>query len=292
MAENHSTFAANGYLAVASFDGAEAGAFLQGQLSADIAGLQPGRWRRAAYCSPKGRALATMIVARRGEGFVALLPASLADSVAAALSRFVLRAKVKISRPPCAIDARVSDAAFAVSAEGGAAHEEDGALHIDEGGGAILRARFDSEPAAEDDDSAWRRMQILRGAPWIDAATSGRLVPQYFNWDILGGVSFQKGCYVGQEVVARLHYLGNVKRRGYILRGDGALPAAGETIGAAEVVNAASDGGGGFLAFVVAPRAAGGELQWENRTARLTEPPYGLPTAEEDKKTKPKVGEV
>lgn len=282
MNENPTT---NGYLAVACFDGADAATFLHGQLSADIAEMPPGKWRRAAYCSPKGRALATMIVARRAEGFVVLLPASLADSVAAALSRFVLRAKVKISRPPCAISARVSGEDFAVSEDGGEAAEENGGMEIDEGGGAFLRLRFDSESeAAAGDDSAWRRMQILRGVPWIDSAVSGQFVPQYFNWDLLGGVSFRKGCYVGQEIIARLHYLGNVKKRGYILRGDGPPPAAGAKIGAAEVINAESDGGG-FAAFVVAPRDFA-----ESPENRTTEPPYGLPSAADDQKPKPKVG--
>ncbi|MGI9296481.1 MAG: YgfZ/GcvT domain-containing protein [Gammaproteobacteria bacterium] len=287
MNENPTT---TGYLAAACFDGADAAAFLHGQFSADIAALPPARWRRAAYCSPKGRALATMIVARRDGGFVVLLPASLADSVAAGLSRFVLRAKVKISRPPCAVDARVSAADFVVAADGGGViEEEDGALEIDEGGGARLRLRFDSAAAADGDDAAWRRMQILRGVPWIDSATSGRFVPQYFNWDLLGGVSFQKGCYVGQEIIARLHYLGNVRRRGYILRGGGPPPAAGEKIGAAEVINAAPDGDG-FAAFVVAPRDFGDAPQDEKPAAELAEPPYGLPSAAEEQKPKPKVG--
>lgn len=289
MNENNNTFQPVGYLAAVSFDGADAANFLQGQLSADIVALPPGRWRRAAYCSPKGRALATMLVVRRGDGFIVLLAASLADSFIAGLSRFVMRAKVKITRPSCAIDARIADDAFVVP-DGGEAREEDGALSIDEGGGACLRLRFDVAAAAGD-DLAWRRMQILRGVPWIDSATSGQLVPQYFNWDLLGGVSFQKGCYVGQEIIARLHYLGNVKRRGYILRGTGAPPAAAEKIGAAEVINAAP-ADGGFVAFVIVPRESGSAAQ-ENRPAELAElaePPYGLPSAAAEKKPKPKVG--
>ncbi len=285
MNENNNTFTPAGYLSAVFFCGTDAAAFLQGQLSADVAGMSPGCWRRAAYCSPKGRALATMIIVRRTEDeFVALLPESVAGFVVDRLSRFILRAKVRILRPPCAIEARVSDNHDSGLLRGGDVREEDGALYVDEGGGAILRVRLESAAVAGD-DSAWRLMQIMRGVPWIDAAVSDRLVPQYFNFDLLGGVDFRKGCYVGQEIVARLHYLGNVRRRGYILRGGGEIPADTAT----EIVNAVA-ARDGFFAFVVASRETEKNMRGEDGERELREPPYGLPTAEEDQKPKPKVG--
>ena len=282
------------------FDGAEAAAFLQGQLSADAPGLADGEWRRAAYCSPKGRALATMILARYGDGFVAVLPADSADALAARLARFVLRAKVKIQKLSGGIGVCMAPDSSPPQFFGGAVRREDNALVFDEGGGVCLRLRAGAESGedsgeddGEDGGAAWRREQILRGIPWIGAATGDIFVPQYFNWELLGGVNFEKGCYVGQEIIARLHYLGNIKRRGYILRGAGAPPVAGEKIGDADfscqVINAAADGGG-FAAFVSAPRAENGkELRRESGMARLEEPPYGLPSAAEDQKPKPKI---
>lgn len=292
MQQNYATFAPLDSLSVICFDGADAGAFLQGQLSADIAALPPQHWLRAAYCSPKGRALATMLLARRGEDqFAAFVRADIAESLASSLSRFVLRAKVKISRPSCMVEACVSDQAAA--SDNGQAREEDGALWVEEGGGACLRVRFvDSDSQSHSDsssaDAKWQRMQILRGIAWIDSATADKFVPQYFNWDLIGGINFQKGCYVGQEIIARLHYLGNVKRRGYVVRGEGAPPAAGDKVGEVEVINAVCDNDS-FVAFVSAPRDLGEELQWQDRTVQLSLPPYGLPSAEEDKKPRPKV---
>lgn len=313
----HNTFFPVAYLSALSFSGADAAQFLQGQLSADAEGLAAGEWLRAAYCSPKGRALATMMLARYDGGFAALLPADCADDVAGRLARFVLRAKVKIRRLPDAVFARLAPDSSPLHFSGGAVRHENGALIFDEGGGACLRLLLDSDADGENggagenrgagenqlagenqtsdenqtatagengDGAAWRLEQIRRGIPWVGAVTGDMFVPQYFNWDLLGGINFQKGCYVGQEIIARLHYLGNVKRRGYALFGAGAPPAEGAKIGGAEyscqIINAVA-AENGFAAFVSAPRPPGGEmeLRWENRAARLAEPPYGLPPA-------------
>ncbi|MBE8157985.1 MAG: folate-binding protein YgfZ [Betaproteobacteria bacterium] len=301
MSNNTAFFPVDGLVA-AAFLGADAAAFLQGQLTADAQQLPENEWRRAAYCSPKGRALATMLLARRGDGFAAVLPADCATDIAARLARFVMRAKVQIQILPEKISARIAPDSSPPNFFGGAVRREDGALIFDEGGGVCLRlAGADGDNGGaengggggENNGAAWRREQIVRGVPWIGAAAGDIFVPQYFNWELLGGVDFGKGCYVGQEIIARLHYLGNIKRRGYILRGGGAPPAAGEKIGGADfscqVINAAPDGGG-FLALVSAPRAENGkEILWENRAARLEEPPYGLPSAAADQKPKPKV---
>ena len=281
------TFLPNTDLCAISFGGADAAKFLQGQLSADMLKLPPDEWRRAAYCSPKGRALATMIVARRAADIIALVPADVAAQTAAALSKFVMRAKVKISLLSCAIETRIlSDSSPPHFVSGGVC-ERDDALWIDEGGGACLRVCFAATTQTAG-DAAWRQMQIRRGIPWIGAATASMFVPQYFNWELLGGVNFQKGCYVGQEIIARLHYLGNIKRRGYIIAGAGAPPLPGDKIGAAEIINAAADGDN-YIAFVSAPR----EMNESQRTQTppLQTPPYGLPSADKDQKRTQKSAE-
>ena len=165
------------------FDGKDAAAFLQGQLSADVAGLANGKQTRAAYCNRQGRVVASMILYRTfEEQFVAVVCADVADELMMRLSRFILRAKV--------------------------------VMRIEDGGGLTDNANSNN----------WQRAEIVRGIPWIGKATMEMFLPQFINLDLLGGVSFRKGCYVGQEVIARLHYLGAVKRRAMIIRGSGKTP--------------------------------------------------------------------
>ena len=104
MTENTTFFAVN-YLTAVSVSGDDAATFLQGQLTADVCALATGEWCRTAYCSPKGRVVATMIFARRDEGYVALLASDLVDELITRLSRFVMRSKVKITRLAAAVDA-------------------------------------------------------------------------------------------------------------------------------------------------------------------------------------------
>lgn len=99
------------------------------------------------------------------------------------------------------------------------------------------------------DETDWRRQNILQGIPVIYPETSDHFVPQTVNLDLLGGISFSKGCYTGQEIVARLHYLGNLKRRMQLWRGSGAVPQAGHTVlpeneaqEVGEIVDAVADG--------------------------------------------------
>lgn len=276
-------------LAALRFAGADVASFLQGQLSADMENMPQDEWRRAAYCTPQGRIVATMSLARLDDGVVAFLPASAADAVATRLSRFVLRAKVVISRissPVCVAGAEEADEKFNDATSDRKARREGDFLFLDEGGSCSLRVDLSSKEAGESDlgnvsdkaSAAWRRLQILRGVPWIGGETAEKFIPQHVNWDLLGGVDFKKGCYVGQEIIARLYYLGNVKRRGWIMSGEGAPPAPGSKIEEADVVDAVPNGGR-FSAFVSAPRGV----------ADLMPPPYPLPSAEEDKKSRPKL---
>lgn len=278
-------------MAALAFVGADAEIFLQGQLTADMSEVSPAQWRRAAYCSPQGRMLASMIIARYPDGYVALLPADIADAVVARLSRFVLRAKVNISRLPATVEARVAEDDSPPAVAAGAVRHENGTWFFDEGGGVQLRLILKDSPTGAEASAVWRHMQIRRGIPWIDAAVSDKFVPQYVNWELLGGASFQKGCYVGQEIIARLYYIGKVKRRGYILHGVGQPPAAGDKIGegaVAEIINAVGEAEK-FVALASVSRGIGETLEWEGRTVRVQEPPYGLPTAAADQKARPQV---
>ena len=164
--------------------GADAVAFLQGQLSNDLGQLAPGKPLLAGYHNPQGRAIALLwLLQRAPDDILALLPPVLAAPVATRLSRFVLRSKAK------------------VSAESATAPQFAAALDA---------ARIGTEPLAPND---FRLACIAAGLPQVYPTTSESFVAQMLNLDAVGGISFEKGCYTGQEVIARAHYRGRVKRR-------------------------------------------------------------------------------
>jgi tRNA-modifying protein YgfZ len=192
--------------------GADARAFLHAQLTNDIASLPPDRAALAGWCTPKGRLLASMQVIPRADGFLLQLARDLAPAIARRLSMYVLRSRVKI------IDESDAWAQYGVWDEGlevpGVAWEGDVVtVRVD-------RARFlrigpagAFSPAATRSEDAWTLEEIRAGRPLITAATQDKFVPQMVNFEALGAVSFQKGCYPGQEIVARAQYRGEVKRR-------------------------------------------------------------------------------
>ena len=205
--------------------GEDARAFLHAQLTNDIENLAPGTARYAGWCSAKGRLLATFLVVPSSGGFLLQLARDLAPAVAKRLSMFILRSKVKIT------DSGTHWAQFGQWAPG------DGhPLSVGESGGAIT-VRIDAErclilapetsagsysPDASPGD--WALAEIRAGRPLIVQATQDQFVPQMVNLELSGGVDFKKGCYPGQEIVARAQYRGAVKRRMVRLRGAALQP--------------------------------------------------------------------
>ena len=238
-------------LGLVVFEGADAAAFLQGQLSSDVAALAPGRGQWTSYNSPKGRVLANAWLWRSpgGERFQALVAADLAELVAKRLAMFVLRAKLRVvdatgahrlfgigGSDPAAVAASSLGAAPAPRHAGGASRAAAELVTLPDGRIVVIA----SEPAAEFVADAlaasagppppaarWAAADIAAGVPWITAATSDAFVLQMLNLDALDAVSFQKGCYPGQEVVARTRYLGRLKERMFALHADAPAPAAG-----------------------------------------------------------------
>ena len=220
-------------LAVIEFAGPDAVSFLHGQITQDVSGLPQGQARPAGYCTAKGRLLATMVFWRSGaENVRALVRADLADVLAKRLGMFVLRAKVSVRR--------LDSAVWGVGLPAGEAHEagdwavrqaEDGDwVHAPSAPGAEIRrcwyvAQAGSTPPGMQTSGwaqAWRAQDIQAGLPWVQAATQELFIPQTLNLDLIDGVSFTKGCYPRQEVVARSHYRGTIKRR----MSAGSCPAA------------------------------------------------------------------
>jgi hypothetical protein len=278
-------------LAVLRIEGEDAAAFLQGQLSNDVAALAADMAQWSSYNSPKGRMLANLRLWRDSEGFGALISADLVAAIRKRLSMFVLRAKVRIgglSSTHAVLGIGGPDAAAAVAKHFAMPPIPDGAaastrtqativglgerrfvLVTDAAHAAAVHTDL-AEVATPVADDVWRWLAIDAGVPLVTAATSDQFVPQMLNWDALGGISFQKGCYPGQEIVARMRYLGRLKERLYGFRVTALRePSPGARVyGAAfgetpcgTVVNAAPspDGGYALLAVVqVSATEAGG----------------------------------
>jgi folate-binding protein YgfZ len=282
-------------LACLRFDGADAATFLQGQWSNDIQRLRDGTVQRSSYNSPKGRMLASLLVWRHAgnesPAFEALVAADLAAGLAKRLSMYVLRAKVSVrdlSGELAWLGLAGPQSPAVVRAALGAAPEEGKARHVrmheedpDERPATLIgladgrcliglpRAQRPilldalARDAVVADAGVWRWTRIATGVPQVSAATSDQFVPQMLNFDLLDGISFQKGCYPGQEIVARTQYLGRLKERLFAYRLDGDPPAPGTRLYAAAfgeqacgtVVDASPHPGGGAALLAVVQRA-------------------------------------
>ena len=208
--------------------GADAASFLHGQLTQDVQHLDEAHARLAGYCSAKGRLLASFVMWRRGPEEVLLAcSADLLPGVLKRLSMFVLRAKCKLADASAdwPLWGLAGDAAAPAPA-GAWARASAGAADLVRlpdavvDGRPVARALWagPGEPAGGPlDAAAWRWLEVHSGVARITAATSEQFVPQMVNLELVGGVNFQKGCYPGQEVVARSQYRGTLKRRGHIV---------------------------------------------------------------------------
>ncbi len=199
-------------LAVLDARGADLVKFLQGQVSQDITLLAGRGSLLAALHNPQGRVVAVLRLLHVAEDHALLvLPAELAQRVQQLLARFVLRAKVKIT------DAGATWQVYGLSGpDAAAAARTRIGMPMDASGWRQLIAAPRGEPLPEADQDtrdSWRLGDIEAGLPEVLTATSGSFVAQMLNLDLVDAISLTKGCYTGQEVVARAHYRGQVKRR-------------------------------------------------------------------------------
>lgn len=196
--------------------GADAASFLHGQLTQDFALLDREHARLAGFCTAKGRLLATLVGWKQGDDDILLaLPADTLAATLKRLSMFVLRAKCRLS------DASAEFTVYGLlgtpAAEAWTLARDGDAVQIAlPGAGRALRVQpAEAAPPAgapiTPDDWAWADAQA--GMAWVRGATVEAFVPQMINFEVLGGVSFKKGCYPGQEIVARSQYRGTLKRR-------------------------------------------------------------------------------
>ncbi|MEP6996429.1 MAG: folate-binding protein [Betaproteobacteria bacterium] len=297
-------------LAVLQIAGPDAAAFLQGQFTNDVAALGPGATQYSAWCSPKGRMLANFLLRRSGEAsYELLLPAGLSETIAQRLRMFVLRSRVTVA-DTSSTTVRLGVAGSGASAAMRTTLGEAPAVHAVAALGELVVAALPGpryivavapEAAARCWDrltavcrpagfAAWQWATICAGIPVITPPTADLFVPQAANWDALGGVSFQKGCYAGQEIVARTQYLGRLKERLALAHLDVARPVSGDRLYSAvfcaqacgTVVNAAAapDGGSDVLAVLQLAAVESGDVRLgapDGPPLRLLALPYDVP---------------
>jgi folate-binding protein YgfZ len=304
------------HLGLISCSGDDASAFLQGQLSNDVGLLSAQHSQYSSYCSPKGRMLASFLAWQGQDGYFLQLARDLPPAVQKRLGMYIMRAKVKLA------DALASRVLLGLSGRAAApalkpffadipaqAHQvvhdaANGTLIALPGERFELIATTEAamrlwpallrslKPAGA---SCWEWLEIRNGLPLVTQATGEQFVPQMANLELIGGVSFKKGCYPGQEIVARTQYRGQLKRRMVLAHIDGedaddtglpqpgdALFAAGQNDQAAGMVvnaQAAPDGGCDLLAVVQTASVAPDSLRLGSSAGarlQLRDLPYSL----------------
>ena len=259
--------------------GADAASFLQGQLTNDILALNASHARFAGFCSAKGRLQASFVVwSEDADSFLLACSSSLLAPTLKRLSMFVMRAQCRLSDASGEIALRgatgLTAEAWIADADVWARRDRNGATAIRLPDAAGLRRALLVAPAAVADVAmpaaglsieAWRWLDVQSGIVTIEAATVDRFVPQMVNYEIVGGVDFQKGCYPGQEVVARSQYRGTTKRRTLLFDSD-EVASAGQDVYASAV---AGEPVGTVASAAARPGQAGGSALVELRLAAL-----------------------
>jgi hypothetical protein len=292
------------------YTGDEAGTFLHNQLTCDVAALDVNRSVYGSYCSPKGRILATFLLWRTANGYTMQLPDSLRETIQKRLAMYVLRAKVKVADAgPLWEIAGVSgeDATSHVQQVLGAVPHSEHQL-ITTPDAMVLRLpgeRYEillsrnRDPATAEklrtgteivSPAHWEWLDIRAGVPVITPPVQEQFVPQMVNMDLIGGLSFSKGCYPGQEIVARTHFLGRLKQRMYLAHLAAGEPRPGDRLYGADlggqasgtIVNAAPAPGGGFDALAAMQIASTtGPMHWKTPDGpelKLLSLPYEVTT--------------
>ena len=301
------------HLAPIRAQGEESAPFLHNLFSNDVKTQGEDRARWNSFNSPKGRMLASFLVWREGGDFLLAPAADLQPAFLKKLSMYVLRAKVKltdaggerillgvtgrgadkvlaavgISQPPAALAVGHADGTHLVGIA-----DQTWLLSVPAESAPALFDRLVDAGAAAAGPSAWQSAMVAAGLPLITVPTQEEFVAQMVNYELIGGVSFTKGCYPGQEIVARTQYLGKLKKRMYRLHladGTAAAPTPGQDLYAPDfpgqsvgkLVNVvpASQGGYEALAVLQTSSAEGGDIHLgapEGPRAALLPLPYSL----------------
>lgn len=286
------------HLSIIDVSGGDAAAFLHGQLSSDVAALTPDQGQMSAWCNPRGQVVAVMMLLRAGDRFRIVLPRELGAAFLRRLGMYVLRSDVQlidrsneivrigiaspVQQPPPAgaggdapalWRSRELDGISIVSLPGAGARRLLCHGSVESMRPFWDRLARDVTPAGT---TRWQLLDLLAGIPWIVPELGERFLPQELNLEPLGGLSFTKGCFPGQEIIARVHHRGRPKYGLYRFTVEADAPPAvlaplcsvaeggrsvGTVIGAQTVRNRLHAG----LAVVEVPQQAARDL-------RLTDP--------------------
>lgn len=230
-------------LGVLTVAGKDAVSFLQGQITCNMHDITDNKSSLGAICNPKGRVITTFLLVKRDDVYLLLLPMELLAPIKKRLQMYVLRSAVTLtdsSDELCLIGCCQLDAQTSANDQLGNTTRQQGRLTIDlsrqvnrqllitdaEDAQQFWQeqiGKYGYQPASSED---WRSLDIIDGIPWLTTETSEEYIPQMLNLDTLGGISFTKGCYTGQEIVARTHYLGKAKRQMFVAECDLTEPPA------------------------------------------------------------------
>ena len=213
------------HLAVLTVSGKDAAKFLQGQITCDVNEVSGQKSSPGALCNPKGRTVTTFLLVKADDAFLMVLPKELLDPVKKRLQMYVLRSDVTLtdsSDQLCLIGlcsvATHAEALFTtiqknvISINLSATQSRHLVIAETDRAIALWSERVSDHGFQPKNSDHWRYLDIISGIPWLTTETSEEFIPQMLNMDLLGGISFNKGCYTGQEIVARTHYLGKSKR--------------------------------------------------------------------------------
>lgn len=213
------------HLCSLTVSGKDAPKLLQGQLTCNVNEINDTKGSYTALCNPKGRVIATFLLIKKADAFVLILPLEMLETVQKRLQMFVLRSDVKITdstgelcllgvyepdKPAQPFSAEIQHDVIAVNLPG--INKRQLLITQAETGVDYWSKQTSSGAYQPASTTEWQFLDLSSGLPWITPPTSEEFIPQMLNLDKLGGISFNKGCYTGQEIVARTHYLGKAKR--------------------------------------------------------------------------------
>ena len=232
------------HLTVLKISGKDADKLLQGQITCNVNDITGTKSSPGALCNPKGRAITTFLLVRTSDAFLMVLPQELLETVKKRLQMYVLRSDVTstdstneycligLCQPGITAEPLFStNQQEVISINLSAAQSRYLIITEADKAIALWSDHVDNQGFKPENSDQWRYLDILSGIPWLTTETSEEFIPQMLNLDILGGISFTKGCYTGQEIVARTHYLGKAKRALFLAECDTpSTPAPNSTI--------------------------------------------------------------
>ena len=199
--------------------------FLQGQLTCDVRTLGDDNWAAGACCTAKGRMVANFLIVRTEDGFLLRLPAVQAERLITHLKKYMVffKAQMALADDLCVVGETGTD-----STSRSLTHAPELCLHHSDG----RREYWVTTTAAESllgadqcTEAEWHERELRSGWVWVIPESTEAWVPQHIGWQYLEGISFSKGCYTGQEIVARLQYQGKSKQNLYLVESSTPLPA-------------------------------------------------------------------